>query len=105
MRSNSLGRLTKVDLRKVFATEAGDFTPWLAQEENLALLGETINLTFLPWKSNWGTSATLQSCPNVTLSASQMIGAAAFRQQQTAPERLQNISRCNSGSCSLSKNL
>ena len=40
-----LGRLEKItDLRDVWKTEAQDFTPWLAGEENLALLGETINL-------------------------------------------------------------
>ena len=37
-----LGRLEKVDLRTIFASEAGDFTPWLAKEENLLLLGQTI---------------------------------------------------------------
>ncbi len=37
-----LGRLEKVDLRDVWSKEAGDFTPWLALEENLLLLGETI---------------------------------------------------------------
>jgi hypothetical protein len=40
-----LGRLTKVDVREVFATEAGDFTPWLAREENLTLLAEAIGIT------------------------------------------------------------
>lgn len=39
-----LGRLEKVDLRDVWATEASDFTPWLAREENIALLGDTIGL-------------------------------------------------------------
>lgn len=45
MKPASLGRLTKVDLREVFTTEAGDFTPWLAREENLGLLGESIGIT------------------------------------------------------------
>jgi hypothetical protein len=44
MKTESLGRLKKVDLREVFSSEAGDFTPWLAQEENLKLLGETIGI-------------------------------------------------------------
>lgn len=44
MKLNKLGRLEKVDLREVFASEAGDFTPWLAQEENLKLLGEAIGI-------------------------------------------------------------
>ncbi len=40
----ALGRLEKVDLREAWLSEASDFTPWLAREENLALLGETIGL-------------------------------------------------------------
>ena len=37
-----LGRLQHVDLRTAWISEAGGFTPWLAREENLALLGGTI---------------------------------------------------------------
>lgn len=39
-----LGRLQRVTLRDVWNSEASDFTPWLAREENLALLGEAIGL-------------------------------------------------------------
>jgi Fe-S-cluster containining protein len=39
-----LGRLERVGLRAVWASEAADFTPWLAQEENLRLLGETVGI-------------------------------------------------------------
>ena len=39
-----LGKLEKVSLRECWKTEAGDFTPWLAQEGNITLLGETIGL-------------------------------------------------------------
>ena len=39
-----LGRLERVDLRKEWITEAQDFTPWLAQPENLAVLSQTLNM-------------------------------------------------------------
>lgn len=41
---NELGRLEQVDLRTVWTREAEEFTPWLAQEENLRLLGDTIGM-------------------------------------------------------------
>jgi hypothetical protein len=40
----NLERLEAVDLRTHWVDEARDFTPWLAQQENLALLGDTIGL-------------------------------------------------------------
>ncbi len=40
----SLGRLEKVNLNEVWKHEALDFTPWLAQENNLALLGEALGI-------------------------------------------------------------
>ncbi len=40
----NLGRLEKVDLRNIWQTEARDFTPWLAKEENLRLLGDAIGM-------------------------------------------------------------
>jgi hypothetical protein len=42
--SISLGQLLKVDIRDVWTSEAYDFTPWLAEEANIALLGNTIGL-------------------------------------------------------------
>jgi hypothetical protein len=39
-----LGRIEKIDLRSYWKREASDFTPWLAQEENIQLLGETIGI-------------------------------------------------------------
>lgn len=44
MKNTPLGKLEKVELREAWVTEAGDFTPWLAQPENIQLLGETIGL-------------------------------------------------------------
>lgn len=40
----SLGRLKAVDPRDYWKDEARDFTPWLAQQENIALLGEVLGL-------------------------------------------------------------
>jgi hypothetical protein len=39
-----LGSLKPVDLRTIWPDEAGDFTPWLAQEENLLRLSDALNL-------------------------------------------------------------
>lgn len=39
-----LGRLQKLDLRTYWKREATEFTPWLAQEENIQLLGDTIGV-------------------------------------------------------------
>src|SRR5687767_1652716 len=41
----ALGRLTRVDLRQAWVSESRDFTPWLAQAENMELLGDTVNLS------------------------------------------------------------
>jgi hypothetical protein len=40
----SLGRLQAVDLRSAWVSEAGSFTPWLAEPDNLTLLAETLGL-------------------------------------------------------------
>lgn len=40
-----LGRLERVDLRKVWQDEAGHFSPWLARPENLSLLGQELGIT------------------------------------------------------------
>lgn len=42
-----LGKMIRVPLRKAWEHEASDFTPWLAQEENLAELAEAIGLSEL----------------------------------------------------------
>ncbi len=42
--NKKLGHLKRVKLRDAWETEAGDFTPWLAAEENIALLGDTLGL-------------------------------------------------------------
>ncbi|MBI4667017.1 MAG: DUF4268 domain-containing protein [Nitrospinae bacterium] len=44
MKTNSLGQLQRMDLREIWDSESGEFTPWLAQDENIALLGDTIGI-------------------------------------------------------------
>ncbi len=40
----ALGTLTRVDLRDVWTSEAEHFTPWLAREENLNILSESLGI-------------------------------------------------------------
>jgi len=42
--ANSLGILKKVILRSQWTNEANDFTPWLADENNIRILGEVLGL-------------------------------------------------------------
>ena len=42
--NNKLGRLKKVDLRKYWKSENRDFTPWLAEEENIAVLSDALGI-------------------------------------------------------------
>lgn len=44
MNTYDLGKLEKIDLRDIWISESSDFTPWLAREENLLTLGETLGL-------------------------------------------------------------
>jgi hypothetical protein len=39
-----LGRLERVELRNIWQSEAQHFTPWLAREDNLALLADTLGI-------------------------------------------------------------
>jgi len=41
----NIGRIEKVDLREVWKDEAGQFTPWLAMEENIQLLSDLIGIS------------------------------------------------------------
>jgi len=40
----NLGRLKQVELRRIWLSESEEFTPWLAHEENLKLLGDAIGI-------------------------------------------------------------
>ncbi|MBK8210424.1 MAG: hypothetical protein IPK78_11110 [Rhodospirillales bacterium] len=51
-----LGRLESVPVRDVMPHEAYDFTVWLAQPENLSLLGVAIGLTLEPTATEVGAS-------------------------------------------------
>lgn len=43
-----LGKLSKVDVRKIWEHEARDFSAWLVKDENLALLSEELGLEIEP---------------------------------------------------------
>ena len=45
MDDQTLGRLERIDLREIWTTEAADFTPWLAQPNNVVVLADTLGLT------------------------------------------------------------
>lgn len=51
-----LGKLKKVDLRKVWENEPRQFSKWLSKEENLNLLGEEIgiDISFIKTEANVG---------------------------------------------------
>lgn len=42
--NGKLGEIRRVELRSMWPDEAADFTPWLAREENIVLLGSAIGL-------------------------------------------------------------
>lgn len=44
MSTYNLGRLEKIELRAIWMSESSHFTPWLAREENLLILGDTLGL-------------------------------------------------------------
>lgn len=44
MTDQPLGRLERVELRDIWASEATSFTPWLARPENMPVLGEALNI-------------------------------------------------------------
>ena len=39
-----LDQLEEVDLRAIWSHETSDFTPWLAKEDNIAILADTLGL-------------------------------------------------------------
>ena len=44
MTTLALDHLVRINPRDAWANEAGDFTPWLAQPENIAVLADTLHL-------------------------------------------------------------
>ena len=48
MNDRTLGRLQRVELKTIWTSEPAGFTPWLADAENLEILGETLGLELEP---------------------------------------------------------
>jgi hypothetical protein len=42
--TNALGTIQTVDIRNVWSSESSDFTPWLAEQANIALLAQAVGL-------------------------------------------------------------
>ena len=42
--NRELGSIKKLEVRSIWQSESADFTPWLAKQENLAILGEALGL-------------------------------------------------------------
>lgn len=40
----NLSKITEISPRRYWQSESSDFTPWLAEEDNIALLSEAISL-------------------------------------------------------------
>lgn len=61
-----IGKLEKVDLRKLWNHEASEFTPWLSKEENIKLLGDSIGieLEFIEQEKNVGPFRADILCKN-----------------------------------------
>ena len=67
MKMEEIARLENVDLREVWQSEAGHFTPWLAKPDNLKILGTTIEmeLEMLSTEENVGPFRADIVCRNV----------------------------------------
>jgi hypothetical protein len=61
-----IGKLEKVDLRKLWIGEATAFTPWLSKEENIKFLGDAIGieLEFISQEKNVGPFRADIICKN-----------------------------------------
>ena len=47
MKNINLGTLQKVEIREIWEHEATEFTPWLAKQENIDMLGSAIGLDLI----------------------------------------------------------
>ena len=57
-----LSKITKVDLRECWQNEASDFTPWLATEENIALLADALGMNELEVRADGAMNVVLKQC-------------------------------------------
>ena len=82
MSSPALGRLVRADLRTAWTSEPAHFTPWLAQQENLQLLGEIIASS-----SNWNLrrSPSARSQPTFYVKTQQQVIGCSSRTSSNVP--------------------
>jgi hypothetical protein len=63
---STLSKLERVSLREAWKHEAGEFTPWLAEAENLSALAEALELSELALVSCLRNTLTNEMSPDYT---------------------------------------
>ena len=76
--SHDFGAFEKVDVKKAWSHEQYEFTPWLATEENIELLGRALGLERyfqILWMSSDQAASFFSPSVNVTLAITSWISS------------------------------